>query len=318
MLLVHKQPLKQSKRRQQGAAIILALFIVALVAAMSFAMVARLERDIQRTNLLLRNTQAQQYAQGGIVWALDQLRNDLEQQKRNQIVDKLPWHLPEHTVDGYRITSTIYDMQGHFNINNLLQHIDEQESFKRLLQIVAPALSEQQAQEIVLAVLDWLDPEAQNSAYSQYYLELAKPYRAAHRPMVSISELRLVKGMTPALFNALEPYLTALPVMTKINVQTAEAPVLMLLNKSMTLETAQAIEQARSMKPFVNVSQFLSIEALQKQPITSEKITFLSEYFLIETQVSVENQQLVLYTLVQRKLEERKVKFVVLWQHKGA
>jgi type II secretory pathway component PulK len=51
------------RKEQQGVVIVIALFIVALVATMAYAMMVRIERDTRRTSLILRNTQAEFYAQ---------------------------------------------------------------------------------------------------------------------------------------------------------------------------------------------------------------------------------------------------------------
>lgn len=59
---------------QQGVAIIMALFIMALVATMAYAMMARLDRDIGRTDLMLKEMQAVYYAQASVAWAMDQLK----------------------------------------------------------------------------------------------------------------------------------------------------------------------------------------------------------------------------------------------------
>src|SRR5258708_1218566 len=106
-----------SRSHQQGVVIVVALFIVALVATMAYVMMARLERDTRCTTLILRDTQAEFYAQGSIAWAMDQLRNNWEKQKPNQLVDITPITSPVMNENGYRIVSTIYDMQARYNLN---------------------------------------------------------------------------------------------------------------------------------------------------------------------------------------------------------
>ena len=110
---------RPSLKRQQGVVIVVALFIVALVATMAYMMMSRFSRDTLRTSLILRNTQAEFYARGSIVWAIDQLRTNWEKRKPNQIVDVMPVKSPVIDVNGYKISSTIYDMQARFNLNNL-------------------------------------------------------------------------------------------------------------------------------------------------------------------------------------------------------
>lgn len=303
-------------RKQQGVVIVLALFIVALVATLSYVMMSRLERDTRRTSLLLRDTQAELYAQGSIAWAMEQLRANLANQKPNVPVDKMPIKSPVDTANGYKISSTIYDMQARFNLNNL-GALDAQGDFKRLIQMVAPKFTEQQAQEIALAAADWITPGQQQNEYNKYYMSLSPPYRAAHRPMESASELQLVKGMTPALFTALQPYITALPATTQVNLNTAQAPVLACLTPGMTVETGKEIERVREQTPMASTQAFLNLDLVKNHNIPAEKITALSNYFLVETNVAIENQNILLYTLLERTGNDTKGTVTIIWQSKG-
>lgn len=302
--------------RQRGVVIIVALFIMALMASMAYVMMARLFRDTERTSLLLRNVQSELYAQGGIAWAMDQLRNDWEQQKPGQLIDSTPIRSPVDKMNGYQIVTTIYDMQGRLNLNNLTNPA-LQDDFKRLLQVIAPQLSEEKRNDIVGATMDWLALGTQKSVNDSYYAELPLPYRAAHRPMVSASELRLVKGMDAQLYQALQPYIVALPQLTQVNVQSAMAPVLMTLSPSMTLPAAKAIEKLRIQSPFVSTESFLDSDVMKNHLVPAEKITVTSNYFLVETEVSIDQQHLVLYTLLERMMKDDKVAIHRIWQSKG-
>lgn len=303
---------RSSLNKQRGVVIVVALFIVALVATMAYVMMARLERDTHRTSLILRDTQAEFYAQGSIAWAIDLLRNDWERQNPQQMIDALPIKSPIKEMDGYKITSTIYDMQSRFNLNNLSDK-QAQIDFKRLMQVVDPKLSDQKAQEILRAIADWIEPLAQQKENTN----LSPMYRIAHRPMQSASELKLVKGMTPTLYNALQPYVTALPGMLAVNVQTAPAPVLMTLSPTLTLEGARAIEQLRAQTPIISANVFLNLDSVKNQRITPQKITVVSDYFLVATEVTIEKQHIVIYTLLERTTKGRKAEMTILWQSKG-
>lgn len=294
----------------------MALFIVAIVATMSYVMLARLYRDTQRTSLILRDTQAEYYAQGSLAWAMDQLRNDWELQKPNQVIDALPMQSPVKEENGYKITSTIYDMQARFNVNNLTT-VGAQADFKRLMQLVAPTLPAEKSQAIVLAITDWISPQSSQSSLDKYYMELPQPYRPAHKPMLSVDELRLVKGMTPALFNALRPYLVALPPPTALNVQTAPAPLFVTLGPTLVLETGLALVELRSKHPFVSPATFQNLDIIKNHPVTSDKFTTTSGYFLVQTEVAIEKQKVVLYTLLERAGKDKKAVVTILWQSKG-
>lgn len=312
-----KRQLPKSLKRQEGVVIIVALFIVALVATMSYVMMARLDRDTLRTRLILRDAQAEFYAQGSIAWAMDQLRNDWIQHKKNQLIDAIPIQSPVKNQNGYEISSVIYDMQGRFNINNLSMDADAQASFKHLLQLLLPKITEGQIRGLIKAIIDWVSPGSGSSELNKYYMQLPTSYRAAHRPMVSITELRLVRGMTPEIYNAIEPYISALPTTTQVNVQTAAAPVLAMLNPTMNLETGVAIQQLRQVKPFATTQDFLSLDIVKNHPIPDTKITVVSSYFLIETTVSIEKQHIILYTLLERTAKDKKAAVTIIWQSKG-
>jgi general secretion pathway protein K len=307
---------KKRRESERGVVIVVALFIVALVATLSYMMIARLERDIRRTDLLLHTIQAELYAQGGIMWAIDQLNNNWEKQQKDQLIDKLPQRSPTNTVQGYQIVSTLYDMQGRFNINNVSDE-KAREGFNHLILSVMPDLTPEKAQEIVLATVDWITPGIQKSMYDKFYEELTPPYRASHRPMVSASEFRLVKGVTPKIAAALKPYLIALPETTPINIQTAPAAVLTSLSPTMTGEAAQAIEKIRQQSPFTTLDRFTNLDVIKNHPVPGEKITLTSAYFLVETEVTIEKQQLVLYTLLQRQAKDAKAMTRIQWQSKG-
>lgn len=307
-----------SLKRQQGVVIVVALFIVALVATMSYIMMSRLERDTRRTSMIIRNAQAEFYAQGSIAWAMDMLRNNWEKQKPNKIVDQTPITSPLIEVNGYKITSTIYDMQARFNLNNI-STVEAQSDFKRLIQMVAPDMSEEKVRDIVSAVFDWITPMAQQSEYNKYYLELPAPYRPAHRAMLTSNELHLVKGMTPALYNLLQPYITALPNQTAVNIREAPAPVLLTLSPILTPTTAKAMEQLReqSKADMTSPQAFLNSDAVRAFQIAAEKIVTVSNYFLVATEVEIENQHVVLYTLLERTTKDNKAAIAILWQSKG-
>lgn len=303
-------------QHQRGVVLIIALFIVAIVTTLSYVMMFRLSHDTWRTQLLLHNVKAEFYAQGSLQWAMDQLRNNWEQKKEKQLIDVMPFYAPVKEEEGYQIKSTIYDLQARFNLNNL-SDLKAQNDFKHLLAMVAPHLSMEKKQEITRAIMSWISPNQSNNEFSKYYSSLLPPYYEAHRPMVVRSELMLVKGMTSDLYAALEPYVVALPVKTAVNVQTASAVVLASLSETMSLTSAAMIINAREQAPFLTLEQFDALAIVRNHAILRDKIAVLSRYFLLETMISIEEQHLVIYTLLERITNRDKAVIHVLWQSKG-
>lgn len=302
--------------QQRGAAIVMALFVVALVAVLAASMMERLQTDIRRTELMLKSNQAYFYAQGSVNWAIDQLSNNWKEQKPNQIIDKTPIQSPVNQEQGFTISSVIYDAQGYFNLNNLVDTL-YQANFMRLLTVLDPNIDPPRAQVIMQGIINWISPTAANPALDDYYLKQSLPYQAPHRLMASASELRLVQGITADLFNKLEPYIIALPQTTLININNAEAPVLMSLSPTLSLESAKAVVMSRQKEPFATIQKFLDFDVIKNNPIEGNKITVTSNYFLLETNVTVEEQHWVIYTLLQRSVKDSKPYVIVLWQSKG-
>lgn len=303
------------KYKQQGSAIVVALFVVALVAAASVAMLTRLQQDTRRAELFLNSTKAYFYAQGSIAWAMDQLINNAKQQSQ-QVTDKTPIKSPISKVDNVTIESTIYDAQGFFNINNLAD-ISYRDTFARLIKAVMPKMNNQDIQNITLATITWISTNGAQSAFDEYYAKLTPPYRTPHRLMTSASELRLVKGMTAELFNQLAPYIIALPTPTTININNAAPPVLMSLSPTLNQESAIAIAKFCQKTPFPTTQSFLNFDIVKNNPFTENQITTKSAYFLIKTQVSIGDQSTILYTLVQRDIKDSQPNITILWQSKG-
>jgi general secretion pathway protein K len=296
--------------------IVVALFIVALVATMAYVMMARLARDTRRTELIVHDAQAGLYAQGSVLWAKDTLRNNLMNKKKDKLVDVLPIKAPVSTLNGYTITSTIKDAQGRFNLNNVTKP-EWQSDFIRLIKFVYPKMSPEEAAAVVQATVDWVTPGARDNAFSRYYAELPVPYRPAHRLMVDPGELLLVKGVTPELYAALKPYITALPSVTPINVLSADVPVLALLSPDMSLDTAHSIRDLMMKSPPPTMEAFLALDIIKNHKVQVDHAALTSTYFLVETEVGIGRQHIMLYTLLQRATNNGKADLQVISQHRG-
>lgn len=304
-------------RRQQGVVIVIALFIVALVATMAYVMMARLSRDTRRTELILHDTQAELYAQGSVIWAKDQLTNDWLKQKPDKPVDVMPLKSPVNDMNGYAISSTITDAQDKFNLNNVSRP-EWQKAFTRLIQLVYPKITDQEATDITKATFDWVMPGNREDEYERYYAGLPVPYRPAHRFMIDPSELRLVKGVTPQIYAALQPYITALPAITAINPNTAPPPVLALISPIMTLSSAAQLKEALEKQRPKKLEDFLKMDIAKNHQVDEKRIAWVSEYFYVRTEVAVQSQDILLYTLMYRNTSGGRPAVTILWQNRGS
>ena len=304
------------KNKQNGTAIIVAMFVTAVVATAAIAMIEHLRIDTHRTELVLNNIQAEQYAQGSLAWAIDQLTNNVKQKQPGRLIDRTPIHSPVDILHGAKISSIIYDAQGKLNLNNLTD-AQFQTALNRLIQIVANDVDPAVAQDIIAGIVDWITPGVNNSKFEQYYLNHNPPYRAPHHPMASVSELRLIKGMTPVLYTKLVKYVTALPDKTKFNINSISIPVLMSFDPAVTLDAAKAFDTYRNQTPFTTLDALANFTVIKNAPLAQANLTVSSDYFLVKTNVSIGEQHLMLYTLLLRISKDAQSNMIIVWQSKG-
>lgn len=306
----------RSLQRQQGVVIVLAMLMVALMAAMAYVMVESLVRDTHRTELILQDAKANGLAKGAVLWAKDQLNANYLKRKPTRVVDTMPLLLPESSIEGFHIKSQLDDMQAKYNINNVSAD-GGPEALLKLMKTVLPETNEQTSLAIIKALIDDEHEGITDSSLERYYAELPTPTRAAHRLLTHVSELKLVKGMTPTLYQALLPYIVALPQVTSINPQTASAPVIASSDEKMTLETAQALIEARKDTPLVSVDQLRAMPLMANHQIDEKKLNPVSTYFLLTTEVTAGENTWVTTTLLERMIIGGRSHVRVVWQNRG-
>ncbi len=117
--------------------------------------------------------------------------------------------------------------------------------------------------DIIPPIVDWLDPdsiESEGGAEADYYMRLMPPYEPRNGPMPTLGDLRLVKGIDDATFMKLRNYLTVAPEVA-VNINTAPPEVIACLDQSLSdnPKIVQQIIEARSIRPFANITDALNL-----------------------------------------------------------
>ena len=297
-------------------ALVTALLVVSLATVAAVAMATRLQVDMRRTSNLLNGEQAYAYAVAAESWAYVILRRDQEESDFDSLGENWATALPPIAVEGGFVNGHIEDLHGRFNINNLIEdegepsdaeasvNDEELAYFKRLLEVLdlEPALAP--------ALLDWIDADINtrfpDGAEDDTYLLAETPYRAANRPMVSISELRLVKGFTPEVVAMLEPHVIALPEETSININTATPAVLRALHKELDDSGVEQLLADRGDEGYENVDTFLEHDALAGLELDVE-VDITSDWFNVLTATSVGRGQAQLESLFWRSDDQLQI-----------
>jgi general secretion pathway protein K len=252
--------LYKSGRRQRGVALVTALLVVSLATMAAVSMATRQHVDVRRTGNLLHGEQAYAYALAAESWALVIMDRDKEDTENDMLEEDWATALPPISVEGGFVNGVIRDLQGRFNVNNLVGEDGK------------PSIADRDY---------WIDPDIDASypdgAEDDSYLLNDPPYRAANRPLSDASELGLVKGFTAEARAALGPHITVLPVRTSINVNTASAEVLRAFNENLTDADVESLISDRGEEGYEDKAAFLAHDGLSKWVLRSRSaVTGLS------------------------------------------
>ncbi|MBT8097128.1 MAG: type II secretion system minor pseudopilin GspK [Woeseia sp.] len=288
------------RSKQGGVALITAMLITALAGLIAASLAWDNALDVRRTMVLLARDQAVQVALGAESWVSNILRQDLEDSETDHLGEIWAAELPGLPIDGGEVFGEITDLQGRFNVNNLIGtngRVDEQtlEQFRRLLQ----ALSLDPRFAGIAA--DWLDADLEASfpdgAEDPIYSSLSPPYRTANQLLTSASELAALEGMDKATLDVLLPHITALPPGTLLNVNTATAPVLQSLDGNVSVADVERLVAEREAAGFTNVEEtFRSLVAPEILPL----IDGTSRYFQLKVVVRIDTVRITLFSILQR------------------
>ena len=158
---------------------------------------------------------------------------------------------------------------------------------------------------LVPAVLDFIDADQETrfpgGAEDDYYsARRDQPYRCANRRLADPSELLKIKGITPAIYAKLKPFVTTLDVATPVNVNTAPAEVLMSLSPALDRSTADALVQARAAQPWLDMASFLASPALAGRPVAPAALAVATSTFALRTRIDGAGQPKYFLSVLRR------------------
>ena len=291
---------QRSRIQGRGVALITAMLITALASIAAANLVWDNALDVRRTMVMLNRDQAVQVALGAESWIMDILRQDLQDGPTDHLGEIWASDLPGLPIDGGEVFGSIEDLQGRFNINNLVDengnvHDESLEQFRRLLN----ALSIDPRFAGIAA--DWLDADQDagfpDGAEDPIYTTLLPPYKTPNQTLSSVSELAALEGMDREIFRLLKPHVTALPGRTDINVNTATPAVLQSLDEQISVSDVEGLVSERETDGFNDIQTAFS------SLVTPDVLNRLSEstnYFQLKVVVRIDTVRIVLYSTFQR------------------
>lgn len=257
----------------KGVVLLITLMILVLIVTLVWE-VFRVGARAAQTGAFGRDSiRAGLVAEAGIAAARVALRVD---DNAYDTLDEI-WSKPVPPIDlgEGTIHIVVEDEERKFNINRLVLPNGNApddlrlDVFRRLLEIleIDPSLAD--------AVVDWLDNDETprvGGAESAFYLSRQFPYKSKNDLFDTVEELRLVRGVTPEVFEKIRPFITVYSP-GKINLNTAPKQILMALSAGQDVEeitgsTADEIVEYRKENPFVKIEDIRNVkESLYEQLI---------------------------------------------------
>ena len=312
-----------SRRRMRGAALLLAMLILVLVATMSAGMVWLQFRGIEVESAERVRAQGEWLLNGAIDWSRLILREDARQGGADYVGE--PWSLPlaetrlstflasaggsggaqgpeADTGPDAFLSGQITDAQGLYNLQTLMQTgqtkqqvKDTMAGFERLCTAIGiPAdvantiASGLSTASSTLANLDQDDPATKADNNS-----VLLPERAADLAWY---------GVDPKYVKMLEPFVDILPDTVPVNTNTASVEVLMATIPGLNRGDAQRILAVRQTAPFKALKDIQSaLPPALAASASTFNINWQSSYFEVTGQLRYEQHVIRERTLVQRQ-----------------
>ena len=306
--------LNASRRKSRGIALITAMFVVALSTIAAVAMFESSNIAVRRASNLVESETALWYADGVESWVKGILKLDAKTNEIDSLGDIWARPVDFLPIDNGTLRGRVEDLQGRFNLNNLAtKDVAQLKIYLAQFQLLLDAIGGDaaiKATGLGSAIRDWVDADNEridlNGAEDNEYQGLDPPYRAANRPMLSASELLQVRGVTPALYAALKPFVTALPTIgTKINVNTASPQVLSTLSKTIDRVAMMKFVETRLKVPAKTAQEVLngganSFIGPDNDLKPENQIEVRSRYFQLQAEVFIGSGRVSLYSVYLR------------------
>jgi general secretion pathway protein K len=330
---------------QRGMAVIMALSVVLLLVAASLELHISERSNLLNAAALRDRLTLEQTAAAGVHAAMALLIKDRLESETDSLQedwadpDTLAALAEEIPFEQGKLEVQIIDELGKIQINALVRFPEGRqfnepqrqlwERFSSGLLSMQEEVDESAVPTIINSVKDWLDSGDDDAvtglsgAESDYYEALDPPYACKNGPFDDLSEVRLVKGITPEIFNGaggtagLGAYMTIYGAEAsgdarftfpgKININTAELPVLTALLPPEAAGFAPLIAEYRTAlsgnqftHDLTNINWIKNVPGLADVHIDSSLITVSSTIFRIVASASLDGAQNSVTAVVHR------------------
>ncbi len=313
--------MRPSARRQAGAALLMAMLTVALVASLAAGALWQQWRSVEVETAERARVQSRWVLIGALDWARLILREDARSGGADHLAE--PWAVPleearlstflaadktttlenDDSAAQTFLSGLITDLQARLNVTNLVDgnKVSEpaQQAFAKLFKQLGlpPGELTALAENLRLAQ----DTSTDNSATQQTAL-------LAQR----VDQLVWL-GLSPRSLAVLRPYITLLPVRTPVNLNTASATVLYACIPALDMAGAQRLVSARQSSHFRTLADAAALIGQSSRSLNESQHSVSTRFFEIQGRLRLDQSVVEERSVVQR--DGLSVK--TLWRERG-
>lgn len=307
--------------RERGAALLLAMLILTLVATLAAGMVWQQWRAVQVEAVERARTQAFWILSGALDWARLIVRED------RPAIDHLGevWAQPlaetklstflaadkdnPSSADGIDafLSGRILDAQSRYNLTNLLRDADPALASAEFLVFAklcdAIGLPSDVAQRIAIPMrkaaaaageIEDDGGDGQGQAKPQPSDPLDKPLLLPQR----MADLAWY-AIEPEVIEKMRPFIDILPEATPVNLNTARAEVIYAVIDRLDLASAQRLTQARTRNPFEKLEDAKTLLPATTQ-LDNKRVSIASGYFEVQSRLRLEEATMEEHSIIHR------------------
>lgn len=293
-------------KQQQGAALLMAMLTVALVAVLASTAMWQQWRTLSVETAERQAQQAHWLLAGAQDWARVVLREDARSGNTDHLGE--PWSMPlqearlssflaadtsgvlnnsDGLADQVFLSGRIIDMQSRLNVRNLVVNGEldnnEWQIWLRLYRLLGL-------------------PEAELRQWTAELKSALQTNAAANAPLLPQHTEQLSwLGISRESLARLAPHITVLPVTTTVNLNTASAEVLSAVIPGLDINTARQWENERNTKPWGSLDDLRLRMGPLAQNLSDKRHGVNTRYFQITGQLRLDSVTLVERSLVLRE-----------------
>lgn len=306
-------------RTQRGAALLLAMLTVTLVASLAAAAAWQQWRAIEIERAERQRGQAAWILVGALDWARLILREDARGNQTSGNADHLgePWALPleearlasflaadrdnsaESVLQAF-LSGDMTDLQSRLNFNNVIQRTGQGNAVQYQLSEPDLAALQRLYEGLGLPVSELRLAASELLATTRLAQSDPQPSRTALLP-AKFSQLAWL-GLSQESLARLEPHLTVLPERTVLNLNTASAEAIAASSEGLDLARARRLIAARERTPFLTLADAAKVFGANEAGLISEQFQGVrSSYFEVRGRLRLDDTIIEERSLVVRR-----------------